>query len=373
MNASKHLRALICQVAMLAIIQSASAANLPPVAAPDSYSALEGTMLSIDTYKGLGPGVLRNDSDPEGKRLTTVLISGTTNGQLDLQPYGGFTYTPTPGFTGTDQFLYKATNGIRESAVVWVSIEVYPLATIVNGGFESGFTGWKQTGNTAIESATPYVPTEGTRLASFNSLNRAPNGTLSQVIGTEPGHAYAVEFDMGALAYNSLPQALRVTVHGFSKRADQIITVFGTGGGANRWQPCVVRFTADDFTSAITFSDVSASGANIDLLLDNVRIVEVPVPPDTPPVAQADAYSVDQDTALAIPVATGILANDTDAEYDMLTATLEVGPMNGTLVLNRLGDFTYTPSPGFTGTDSFSYHAVGSSNNSNTANVIMDT
>ncbi|UCD51956.1 MAG: cadherin-like domain-containing protein [Phycisphaerales bacterium] len=74
------------------------------------------------------------------------------------------------------------------------------------------------------------------------------------------------------------------------------------------------------------------------------------------PQANDDAYSMDEDSVLTIP-APGLLANDTDAEGDPLTALLENGPSNGTLIWNGDGGFTYTPNPNYTGTDSFTYRA----------------
>ena len=50
-----------------------------------------------------------------------------------------------------------------------------------------------------------------------------------------------------------------------------------------------------------------------------------------------------------------MLANDTDADGDPLTATLVSGPANGTLTLNADGSFVYTPNANFNGTDTFTY------------------
>ncbi|MEG4086222.1 DUF4347 domain-containing protein, partial [Microcoleus sp. POL10_C6] len=71
------------------------------------------------------------------------------------------------------------------------------------------------------------------------------------------------------------------------------------------------------------------------------------------PVAVNDSYSVVHDKVLSqFP---GVLSNDTDANSDPLSATLVTGPTKGTIIFNPLGDFTYTPNPGFVGTDSFTY------------------
>ncbi len=52
-----------------------------------------------------------------------------------------------------------------------------------------------------------------------------------------------------------------------------------------------------------------------------------------------------------------VLANDSDADGDMLTAQLLQGPGTGTLVFSKDGNFVYTPAEGFFGTDSFVYRA----------------
>lgn len=75
------------------------------------------------------------------------------------------------------------------------------------------------------------------------------------------------------------------------------------------------------------------------------------------PVAVADAYGMNQGTTLNVPVNFGVLSNDTDAEKDPITAQLVTAPANGTLTLNANGSFSYTPTPLFSGTVTFSYVA----------------
>ena len=76
-----------------------------------------------------------------------------------------------------------------------------------------------------------------------------------------------------------------------------------------------------------------------------------------PPVANADSYSTDQDTVLVVPAAgvPDVLFNDTDVDSVSLTAVLDTGPTNGTLIFSPDGSFTYTPGAGFAGTDTFTY------------------
>ena len=79
-----------------------------------------------------------------------------------------------------------------------------------------------------------------------------------------------------------------------------------------------------------------------------------------PPVAQANAYSVNEDATLTVS-APGVLANDTDVENDALTAVLVAGPAHAaSFTLNANGSFSYTPAPNYFGADSFTYHAQDS-------------
>ncbi len=93
--------------------------------------------------------------------------------------------------------------------------------------------------------------------------------------------------------------------------------------------------------------------------------------PNNAPVAVGDAYTTTVGTALSIP-APGVLANDMDADGDPLTASLQSGVSNGTLVFNSDGSFTYTPAAGFVGQDSFTYRANDGYDDSNVVTVTID-
>lgn len=79
----------------------------------------------------------------------------------------------------------------------------------------------------------------------------------------------------------------------------------------------------------------------------------------SPPVATPDAYSTDEDTALAIG-SPGVLSNDSDPDSgDTITARLVTGPTHAAIfTLNADGSFSYMPAANFAGTDSFTYRAV---------------
>jgi len=85
---------------------------------------------------------------------------------------------------------------------------------------------------------------------------------------------------------------------------------------------------------------------------------DLSVTTNNPPVASDDSYSAYRDEVLNV-AAPGVLANDTDADGDPLTAVLDTYwlPLHGNVTLNANGSFIYTPDPGYTGTDDFGYYA----------------
>ena len=83
------------------------------------------------------------------------------------------------------------------------------------------------------------------------------------------------------------------------------------------------------------------------------------------PVANADAFRTAVNTPLTI-TAPGVLANDTGAG---LTVNFSSPASHGTAAVNANGSFSYTPTTGFSGIDSFTYTA----NNGATSNVATVT
>ena len=74
----------------------------------------------------------------------------------------------------------------------------------------------------------------------------------------------------------------------------------------------------------------------------------------TPPVANADAYTIAEDAVLTVSAAQGVLSNDQGS--GLLTAVKQSDPTHGSLTLNPDGSFTYTPVANYNGSDSFSYY-----------------
>ncbi|MFC1980932.1 Ig-like domain-containing protein [Chloroflexota bacterium] len=132
------------------------AVNDAPVANNDSYSTSEGTVLTV-----AAPGVLGNDSDPDGDSLTSTQVTDPANGTITLNSDGSFTYTPDAGFSGSDTFTYKTNDGMVNSnvaATVTITVTATPSTTIhvadLDGTSELGRRGrWNATVIITVQDA----------------------------------------------------------------------------------------------------------------------------------------------------------------------------------------------------------------------------
>lgn len=126
-----------------------------------------------------------------------------------------------------------------------------------------------------------------------------------------------------------------------------------TSGSLQLYSSGVFVYTPDkDFNGVDTFTYSVTDEMGTWPGIGTVTITVNPVA--DAPVAAADSYSTPKNTALS---GTSVLANDSDADGDSLTATLVSTVSNGSLSLNADGTFLYTPAAGFMGVDSFSYTA----------------
>ncbi|MFG2972156.1 FG-GAP-like repeat-containing protein [Streptomyces sp. NPDC048331] len=119
-----------------------NATNRTPAAANDAYHHI-----GADTSLVVGaPGVLGNDTDPDGNTLTASVVTGPAHGTLTLGADGSFSYQPVGAYVGSDSFTYKATDGTVDSGVATVTIDVSAgcnglAATITGNGIVAGTSG----------------------------------------------------------------------------------------------------------------------------------------------------------------------------------------------------------------------------------------
>jgi Ca2+-binding RTX toxin-like protein len=149
------------------------------------------------------------------------------------------------------------------------------------------------------------------------------------------------------------------------------------GGGPTWSQFSVIPGPGDDFIYISAVDDgLLESPESFAIYLriagypETEFVLEADIFNNQPPVAGDDNYSLLEGTALSIG-SPGLLTNDSDPDCDSLTALLETGPASGSLALDPEGSFTYTPTPNFNGTVSFTYRADDGSVSSNVATVMI--
>ena len=124
---------------------------------------------------------------------------------------------------------------------------------------------------------------------------------------------------------------------------------------------------AADFHGTDTFTYQATDGTE----LSTVATVSIQVTPvNDAPAAADDTFGTSEETVLTV-AAPGVLANDLDAEGEVLTATLVGGPSHGSLTFDGDGSFIYTPASNFNGADSFTYRASDASADSDIVTVTI--
>jgi uncharacterized repeat protein (TIGR01451 family) len=260
-----------------------SAGNSPPVAVDDTATTSVGTPVDVS--------VLLNDSDPDGDTLTITGSTSGANGAVSCTT-SVCTYTPDPGFTGTDTFTYIVSDGQGGSDTATVTITV---------------------------SAAPNTPPD----AVDDSTSTAENASVDvDVLAND------TDADGDTLVVSASTQPANGTVSCTTTTCTYVPTAGFTG--------------TDSFTYTISDGRGGTDTATV--------TVTVSAPPNTPPTAADDVQS----TVAGTPVDVNVLGNDTDPDGDTLTITGSTNGANGTVSCTA-SVCTYTPDPGFTGTDTFTY------------------
>lgn len=306
---------VLCGSAQVTVV--VEAVNHPPVAVSDTYSIDLNAPVTVDA--------MDNDYDEDGDTLylesfeavsfyggsVTRIDNGTPSDTSDDELF----YTPKPGFDGSDTFTYSINDG-ESSASATVTFQVGLSENTPIANDDSYTTG----------PDSPLVVMSSTGVLSNDE---DVNGTgLEAVLVAEPASGTLELDEDGSFTYTS--------DEGFS--------------GEDHFNYKVNDGSADSNEATVT-----------------ITVTEI----DYTPVATDDAYTTGQLETLEV-TAPGLLVNDGDANGDELKAQLISGPGHGDLTLEEDGSFTYEPSGGYVGADSFTYRAEAGSGLSNQATVTIE-
>tara|TARA_B100000767_G_scaffold268869_1_gene289825 strand:- start:2972 stop:8137 length:5166 start_codon:yes stop_codon:yes gene_type:complete len=297
---------------------SFSSPNNPPVTITEVISVLEAGTASTTTSNATS--VLANDTDPESDSLTAILVSNPINGAaFAFSATGTFTYTHDGSETTTDTFLYKTNDGLSDGNTVTVTINITPVND---------------------------CPVVDNPIADFTVQEDAADNVfnISNLFSDAEGNVLNYTFT------NDNTGLVTVTLNTNSLTLDYIDDQTGVA---------TVTINANDGTCST----------------QEVFVVTVTAVND-PPVTVTESLLVNEGGTVITTTsnATTVLANDTDAEGDPITAIIIIGsgPFNGTLSLLSSGTFLYTHNGSETTTDTFQYKTNDGFSDGNTVNVTIN-
>jgi hypothetical protein len=321
---------VLCDTAKIRI--TVTPVNDPPIAIDNFYTTNEDVTLTTSSVTG----VRNNDNDAaDGNPVTSLTVttsplSGPSNGTLTLNANGSFTYTPAVNFNGVDSFVYRVCdNGtplpsLCDTAVAYITVQDANDPPVVRD------TVVTTPEDVPITVCLPIADPESATQTHFVSevFCGPSNGTITSSIVNNLSlpHTVCITY-LPSANYNGL---------------DSICVVICDNG--------------------------SPTGC------DTAKINITVTPVNDKPIAVDDYYVSCVDTA----VTKNVLVNDSDIDGPNVTVQGTVfgaGPFFGTLTtLQPLGNFTYTPTPGFIGMDSFAYIICdgGSPNRCDTGVVVLD-
>jgi hypothetical protein len=220
-----------------------------------------------------------------------------------------------------------------------------PVANYVSGDFDDA-------GNLIIQaSATSYYSINvATRIATHLTITGATGSANDMVwIG---GTVYSMSNTTLVAVNLATDVATSATVPGVSGSfgagwSDNPDELFFSDNNTGKIYK-ITNFTTASPTGTLAFTG-AVTGNN------DGAACKLADSPFNVPTANADSYAATTNLTLSVPAASGVLANDSGSD---LTAAKVTGPSHGTLTLNSDGSFTYTPTVGYVGSDTFTYTAT---------------
>jgi hypothetical protein len=361
-----------------------------PVADDQSVTLLEDEVDVPITLTG---------SSPNSSELTYQITEYPVNGSLSgTAP--NLTYTPNPNFHGSDQFLFYINDTTYDSSLATVSIAVDP----VNDQPSAVPQALDTDEDTSLDITLNGTDVDLTDVLTFEIVSNPSNGELTGAAdewtyqpdtdysGTDQfsfrvydGSLYsaAVAIDITINPINDLPVADSQTLI-TDEDTDLTITLTGQDADGN---PLTYRITSQPSEGTLTGSGASRvyhpdqdfHGSDSFMFVVNDTFgdslpatISITVSPtNDAPTATDDSYQVNMHAVLNV-AAPGVLENDNDIDGDLLTTDLVMDVQNGSLILNLNGSFSYSPDPGYFGSDSFTYRVTDGSLNSNTVTAQIE-
>ncbi|MEO8393433.1 MAG: cadherin-like domain-containing protein, partial [Chloroflexota bacterium] len=334
--------------------------NRPPVFNNAQYVIPQETTLTVGP-----PGLQSFASDPDGDSpLTFSLYQDVSVGKLTLNPDGTFIFIPPPGYPGADHrgspfFLIRVFDGQAYSAVGTVTITVNgPTSPTATPTFTPTFTATATNSPTNTPSATNTYTNTPT-----NTLTLTSTSTDTDTLTLTPTETSTLTpTDTVTLTPTDTPTTTptETATNTYTDTPTNTPTVTNTPTATDTYTDTPSETAT--FTSTPTHTNTRTA-----TLSDTPTTTSTDTPTDMTPPGAISAYP---DTythmfyGLDVPAASGVLANDTDADGRPLSlvsidglplSSLGIKSSIGTFYAAADGSFTYWPYPGETGSHQVSY------------------
>jgi len=375
--------------------------NNPPTADNKSINTTAGTPVTI-TLTGTSP-------IPNDVNLKFSVLSMPQNGKLATGTTSNtVTYTPNPGFSGSDSFTYKATDGQGvDSNIATVTITVKaaqnnpPIADSKTVQTNAGtpvqitLTGTDPIPGDTLKFSVVAIPQHGTLSnPTSNTVTYTPNtgfsgtDTFTYKATTKNGLAGGVDSNIATvtITVNALPHPTADN-KSISTNAGTPVTITLTGTDpipgdtlkfsvvaipqhgtlSNPTSNTVIYTPTPGFSGTDTFTYRATDGQRV-----NSTVAKVMITVNAPPPPLPTANNINIQTNKETPI--GITLTGTDPiPGDTLKFSVVGSPTHGIVAPGTVSsNVFYTPNTGFIGTDSFTYKATdGQGQGSNIATVTI--
>ncbi len=277
-----------CDTAVATVVVGASAI----VASNDSANTAQNTPVTVsvlgnDTLDGL-------PTDPT--KVTITQVSTPSNGSVVINSDGTVTYTPNPGYSGTDTFTYQICENLNPGNCATATVTITVLPNQIEAIDDSGTT-------------DPNTPVTTPVIGNDTSTGTVLDPTSVTVV-TPPANGTTTVNPDGSVTYTPNPNY--------------------SGMDTYQYQVC-------DTSTPTPVCDTAT--------------VTITVTPN-----RIDAVDDEGRTQADTPVTLDVIGNDTtqSVPLDPNSLTVVTQPGNGSVTCTA-GSCVYTPNPGFIGQDSFVY------------------
>ena len=356
-----------------------TAVNDAPVATPGTLIGNEDTAMAATALA----------TDVDSATLTFAVVNQPAHGSVSMAANGGFVYTPSLNFNGTDTFTFRANDGLADSNAATISITVNAVndAPVANNGSAIGNE------DTPIAGTLAAVDVDSGAL-TFAMISQPAHGSV--VIAANGGYTYTPSLDFNGSdsftfrandgALNSNVATVSITVAPVNDApvlvnplADQVVvaqSLFGVTLPANTFidvdnatltwsatldsgsplpawlgfEAATRSFNGTAPAASVGSLSIKVTASDGGLAVNDVFVLTINAPPNSPPTSADGLATTAEDVALQ-----GQLPAASDPNGDPITYAQTSGPAHGALTVNANGNFSYLPASNFSGNDTFSF------------------